>query len=108
MGVAGAAGVVGFFGVGVSLVLFVLALRHLGAARAGAYFSLAPFIGALVALVLLREPLTLQLVIAGLLMGIGLWLHLAERHQHDHVHQAWNMNTPTAMTRITRITIRER
>lgn len=84
--VASASGFVGFLGVGVSLVFFVLALRHLGAARTGAYFSLAPFIGAVVAIVLLREPLTIQLVMAGMLMGIGLWLHLVERHQHDHVH----------------------
>lgn len=83
-----ASGIVGFFGVGVSLVLFVLALRHLGAARTGAYFSLAPFIGVVVAIGLLKEPITSQLVIAGLLMGIGLWLHLVERHQHDHEHDA--------------------
>lgn len=56
----GAAALVGFFGVGVSLILFVLALRHLGTARTGAYFSLAPFIGAVVAILLLREPLTLS------------------------------------------------
>ena len=85
---AGAAAVVGFLGVGVSLVLFVLALRHLGSARTGAYFSLAPFIGAAVALVLLHEPVTPQLVIAGVLMGLGLWLHLAERHEHGHSHEA--------------------
>ncbi len=85
-GVTGAAIVVGFLGIGVSLVLFVLALRHLGSARTGAYFSLAPFIGAVIAVVLLGEPLTLQLVVAGLLMGVGLWLHLAERHEHDHRH----------------------
>jgi drug/metabolite transporter (DMT)-like permease len=85
---AGAAAVIGFLGVGVSLVLFVLALRHLGSARTGAYFSLAPFIGAAVALVLLHEPVTPQLVIAGLLMGFGLWLHLAERHDHEHSHEA--------------------
>ncbi len=88
LGTVGAAAVVGFLGVGVSLVLFVLALRHLGSARTGAYFSLAPFIGALVALVLLHEPVTAQLVVASLLMGIGLWLHLAERHDHEHVHEA--------------------
>src|SRR5450631_2211584 len=82
----GAAAIVGFLGVGVSLVLFVLALRHLGAARTGAYFSLAPFIGAVFALALLSEPLTLQLLLAGLLMGVGLWLHLAERHEHEHQH----------------------
>lgn len=82
----GASALVGFLGVGVSLVLFVLALRHLGAARTGAYFSLAPFIGALFALALLNEPLTLQLLLAGLLMGVGLWLHLAESHEHEHQH----------------------
>jgi drug/metabolite transporter (DMT)-like permease len=57
------AAVVGFLGVGVSLVFFVLALRHLGAARTGAYFSLAPFIGALVAIVLLHDPLSVRLVL---------------------------------------------
>lgn len=83
-----AAALVGFFGIGVSLVLFVLALRHLGAARTGAYFSLAPFIGALVATGALGEPLTPQLVIAGVLMAVGLWLHLSERHDHMHQHDA--------------------
>lgn len=70
-----------------SLILFVLALRHLGTARTGAYFSLAPSIGAVVAILLLREPLTPQLAMAGLLMGGGIWLHLAERHEHDHQHE---------------------
>ena len=86
VGTIGAAAVVGFLGVGVSLVLFVLALRYLGTARTGAYFSVAPFIGAVIALALLREPLTLQLLLAGSLMGFGLWLHLAERHEHEHQH----------------------
>lgn len=84
--VVGVTALVGFLGVGVSLVLFVLALRHLGTARTGAYFSLAPFIGAVVALPMLHESLTPQLVLAGLLMGYGLWLHLAERHEHEHQH----------------------
>ena len=79
---------VGFLGVGVSLVLFMLALRNLGAARTGAYFSLAPFIGAIIAVVLLGEPLTIQLIAAGMLMMVGLWLHLAERHEHEHLHDA--------------------
>jgi drug/metabolite transporter (DMT)-like permease len=82
-----AAGVVGFFGYGVSLVLFVLALRHLGTARTGAYFSTAPFLGAALALMLFREPVTLPLVGAALLMGVGVWLHLSERHEHEHAHQ---------------------
>ena len=84
--VTGAA-LLGFLAIGVSLVMFVLALRHLGTARTGAYFSLAPFIGALIA-VALGEPLTAKLVLAGLLMGVGLWLHLSERHEHAHTHEA--------------------
>jgi drug/metabolite transporter (DMT)-like permease len=81
------AGMVGFIGYGVSLALFVMALRHLGTARTGAYFSTAPFVGALAALVFLREPLTVQLVAAGVLMGIGVWLHLTEHHEHEHLHE---------------------
>jgi drug/metabolite transporter (DMT)-like permease len=82
-----AAAIIGFLGYGVSLTLFVLGLRHLGTARTGAYFSLAPFVGAALAVLILGEPLTLKLLVAGGLMGIGLWLHLAERHEHDHVHE---------------------
>jgi drug/metabolite transporter (DMT)-like permease len=83
----GLAGVIGFLGYGVSLVLFVLGLRHLGAARTAAYFSTAPFIGALLALVWLHESPTPRLLEAGLLMGFGLYLHLRERHEHWHVHE---------------------
>jgi drug/metabolite transporter (DMT)-like permease len=82
-----ASGLVGFLGVGVSLVMFVLALRYLGTARTGAYYSLAPFIGAVLSIVVLSEPVTLNLITAALLMGFGLWLHLAERHEHEHVHE---------------------
>jgi drug/metabolite transporter (DMT)-like permease len=83
-----AAGVVGFFGYGVSLVLFVLALRHLGTARTGAYFSTAPFLGSALSLVLFREAPTVQLGAAAILMGLGVYLHLAERHDHEHLHEA--------------------
>jgi drug/metabolite transporter (DMT)-like permease len=86
--IVAAAATAGFFAIGISLVMFILALRHLGTARTGAYYSLAPFIGALLAVSVLGEPLTLKLVIAGLLMGVGLWLHLSERHDHEHDHQA--------------------
>jgi drug/metabolite transporter (DMT)-like permease len=83
-----AAATVGFFGYGVSLVLFVLALRHLGAARTGAYFSTAPFLGASLALAMFHDPVSLQLVAAALLMAAGVWLHLTERHAHEHLHEA--------------------
>ena len=80
-------GIVGFFGYGVSLALFVLALRHLGAARTSAYFSTAPFLGAVVAIAMLGEALSVQLLVAGLLMAIGVWLHLSEHHEHEHLHE---------------------
>jgi drug/metabolite transporter (DMT)-like permease len=82
-----ASAVVGFLGYGVSLALFVLALRLLGTARTGAYFSLAPFIGAGIAIPLLGDPVTLVFVAAGILMAVGLWLHLTEQHQHAHEHE---------------------
>lgn len=80
------AGIVGFCGYGLSLVLFVLALRHLGTARTGAYFSAAPFVGAIVSLLLLGETPTTVFWIAAALMGLGIWLHVTETHAHDHTH----------------------
>ena len=80
-----AALVVGFFAYGVSLVLFIVALRHVGTARASAYFSIAPFFGGALALVL-GDPVTWPLVAAGLLMAAGVWLHLTEDHRHRHHH----------------------
>jgi drug/metabolite transporter (DMT)-like permease len=81
------AGITGFLGYGVSLALYVVALRHLGAARTGAYFSTAPFLGAVVSIFALGESLTLGLVIAGGLMAIGVWLHVTEYHEHEHIHE---------------------
>jgi hypothetical protein len=81
------AAALGALAIGASLVMFILALRHLGAARAGAYFSLAPFIGAVLAIALLGEPVTIRLALSAVLMGVGLWLHLAERHDHEHRHE---------------------
>lgn len=82
-----AAMLVGLLAYGVSLTLFVIGLRHLGTARTGAYFSVAPFIGALIA-VLMGEPVTVPLLLAGALMACGVWLHLTERHEHEHTHEA--------------------
>ena len=83
----GGAAAVGFLGYGLSLACFVLALRHIGTARTGAYFSTAPFVGAAVSLLLLREPVGPLFIVASLLMGAGVWLHLTERHEHAHTHE---------------------
>jgi hypothetical protein len=81
-----AGAVLGMLAYGLSLVLFVLALRDIGAARTGAYYAAAPFIGAILAVLALGEPLRLRLLLAGGLMLIGLWLHLTEQHEHAHEH----------------------
>ncbi len=78
--------VVGFLAYGVSLTLFVVSLRHLGTARTGAYFSVAPFFGTVLAIVI-GESVTVPLLIAGGLMMLGIWLHLTERHEHEHTHK---------------------
>ena len=85
--VLGGALVVGWLGYGISLALFVVALRDLGTARSAAYFSTAPFAGALVAVVLLGEMVTVTLFMAGVLMALGVWLHVSERHVHRHTHE---------------------
>lgn len=78
---------IGLVAYGVSLALFIVGMRHVGTARAGAYFSIAPFFGAAIA-VAMGEPLTWSLAIAGALMGVGVWLHLSERHDHEHTHES--------------------
>jgi len=65
------AALLGLVSCGVSLVLFVKAMRHLGASRAGAYFSVAPFCGAMLAVLLLNEPVTWPLLGAAGLMALG-------------------------------------
>jgi drug/metabolite transporter (DMT)-like permease len=78
----------GFFSYGVSLAFFVLALRHLGTARTGAYFSTAPFVGAALSLAIFRERPTPLFIVTAALMALGVWLHLTERHEHEHEHAA--------------------
>ena len=87
LSVSAAAAAVGLMGYGVSLTLFVLALRDLGTARTGAYFSVAPFFGAAIALVAQHEPVSAPLMIAAGLMAWGVWLHLSEVHEHLHLHK---------------------
>jgi drug/metabolite transporter (DMT)-like permease len=87
VGTVAACGAVGLVGYGVSLTFFVLALRTLGTARTGAYFSVAPFVGAAISLVMLAERPTPAFLLAAGLMCVGIWLHLTERHDHEHDHE---------------------
>lgn len=85
-GLIGAAMLTGFAGYGVSLVLFVIALRHLGTARTGAYFSIAPLFGVALSLAIWPERPSLSFWSAAALMAVGIWLHIRERHEHEHTH----------------------
>jgi len=78
---------VGLLGYGLSLVFFVRALRELGTSRTGAYFSTAPFVGAALSILLLGEATPPPFWVAAVLMGLGVWLHLSERHGHEHTRQ---------------------
>jgi len=78
---------IGFLGYGVSLVLFINSLSYLGTARTGAYFSTAPFAGAILSLVFLHENPTINLLAAAGFMAFGVWLHLTENHEHEHSHE---------------------
>lgn len=86
--------VLGFFGYGLSIVLFVLALRHLGASRTGAYFSTAPFLGSLISIAIFPESVSLNLIAAGILMVVGVFLHLTENHSHEHIHERLEHSHP--------------
>jgi drug/metabolite transporter (DMT)-like permease len=62
-----------------SLVFFILALRRVGAARTSAYFSTAPFVGAIISLLALHEPFRPILIFAAAMMATGVYLHLTEQ-----------------------------
>jgi drug/metabolite transporter (DMT)-like permease len=85
--VVAAGALIGVASYGLSLVLFVRALRDLGTARTGAYFSTAPFAGAIISVALLHEPVTWSFAVAAALMAAGVWLHITERHGHRHLHE---------------------
>ena len=92
IGTVAVAMVTGFAGYGVSLVLFVVALRNLGSARTGAYFSVAPLFGVTISLILWPEMPPLLFWVAAALMALGIWLHIRERHDHPHTHQVLEHN----------------
>ncbi len=82
-----AALLVGFLSYGISIVFFILALRGIGAARTGALFSTAPFIGAIISIVLFREISDMMFYFALPAMAAGFFLLAGETHSHGHVHE---------------------
>jgi len=78
---------IGVVGYGLSLMLFVMALRSLGAARTGTFFAVAPFVGVVVAIVGFGDRFNGRVLPAGALMAAGVWLSITERHDHAHTHE---------------------
>lgn len=85
---AGGLFLVGAVGYGLSLRFYLLAQRTFGAARTGSVFAFAPFVGAIAALALGDRSGSWLMLAAGGLMAVGVWIHLAERHEHAHRHEA--------------------
>lgn len=79
--------VLGSLSYGLSILLFILSMRELGAARSSALFSTAPFIGALLSFLILRDPLDGRFVLGLLVMGLGAFLLVGEDHGHTHHHR---------------------
>jgi drug/metabolite transporter (DMT)-like permease len=77
----------GAFSYGLSLVLFIQALKGLGASRTGVFFSFGPFIGAVASVIILKEWLGWVMFPAVALMILGVWLITHEKHAHQHIHQ---------------------
>lgn len=78
----------GFLGYGASIVLHLLALRHIGTARQAAYFATAPFIGAVASVPILGERLGVKEIGAGVVMALGVAVLVRTRHGHRHEHEA--------------------
>lgn len=80
--------VIGASGYGLSLRFYLLAQRTFGAARTGSVFAFAPFMGAVAAFALGERAVSAYLALGGTLMLVGVVLHLAESHGHEHTHEA--------------------
>lgn len=79
--------ILGFFSYGLSIVLFIFAMRDLGASRTSAFFSSAPFIGVILSFVILRELPNNMFYFALPIMILGVVLILFEEHVHVHLHE---------------------
>jgi drug/metabolite transporter (DMT)-like permease len=78
---------IGFVCYGLSLYLYVLALRGLGAARTGAFFAIAPFGGAMLGMAMFQDSLTIGFLVSLPLLVAGAVLLFSEAHGHSHTHK---------------------
>jgi drug/metabolite transporter (DMT)-like permease len=85
--IVAAALLLGAVSYGLSVYLDALALRALGAAREAAIFAVAPFVGAVLAPFVLPESFGINDIVAGVLMVLGVFLLIRDRHEHRHMHE---------------------
>lgn len=82
--------VLGFVAYGLSIFFYIRAQKELGAAKTSAYYAIAPFVGAFLSFLILKEPLSVRYGIALALMILGSGLATADtlllRHRHMHTH----------------------
>lgn len=78
--------ILGFVAYGVSIFLYIMAQRDLGAARTSAFYATAPFIGVIISWMALEEPITGSFLIALVIMLFGTYFAVSEDHKHRHVH----------------------
>ena len=64
----------GFVAYGLSIYFYTYAQRTIGAAKTSTYYALAPFIGALLSILMLGEPVTWIFVVASVIMAAGCWI----------------------------------
>ena len=76
----------GFVAYGMSIYLYIKAQRELGAARTSAFYAAAPFIGVIIAWVVLSEPITMTFLVALSIMLLGTYYAVSEDHKHSHTH----------------------
>lgn len=72
---------------GISIVLFIRAMRGLGAARTSAFFGTAPLAGMILSFILFREFPGWLFFAALPLMAIGALFLVGENHTHRHYHE---------------------
>ena len=84
----------GFVAYGLSIFLYVRAQKYLGAAKTSAFYAIAPFAGAFLSFLILRESITGNYIIALLIMisGSALIVYdtLSTTHTHVHTHSFVN------------------
>lgn len=82
----------GFVAYGLSINFYIKAQKNLGAAKTSAYYSIAPFLGVLFGVLLLRERpgmqfyIGLAIMVAATVLMIKDTISLQHTHEHNHIH----------------------